>query len=258
MEKKDYYTLKEIILGLNHEYQQHEKELEKLKEFCGMDERKTTDFNFRLFQATDKNPVLLCDYEPKYNTFQKLIMSDKKRADIRMSGYYTATLATDGNRYHFLYPEYPIHIKYDYGMDEKFFNQANAILNSEFAKNIWAWTECDEINCSDIRKSLTIEPDRLSSYIKNDDDSLQSYVAYNPFDNTMIFQMFEGNLSNKFVEDTLNLEFSSSELNPYHITSIHASKMAEKPIVLGYISPVDRVEFAIMEEEKQVVLSKRT
>lgn len=72
-------------MGLNHEYQLHKKELEKLKQFCEMDRKKAVDFNFRLFKPTaDNNPILLCEYEPKYNKVQNLIMSDKRKVDIRI------------------------------------------------------------------------------------------------------------------------------------------------------------------------------
>lgn len=135
-------------------------------------------------------------------------------------------------------------------MDEKFFNQANAILNSKFARNIYV--QYIKKGSSNTRTSLTIDPISIDSFIGD----LQSSVAYNPFSNTIIFQTFEGNLSNKLVEDTLNLEFPSNKLNSYHITSINASKMAKKPIVLGYVNLVNSANFAIMEEKNQVVLTK--
>lgn len=60
-------------------------------------------------------------------------------------------------------------------MDEKFFNQANAILNSKFARNIYV--QYIKKGSSNTRTILTIDPISIDSFIGD----LQSSVAYNPF-----------------------------------------------------------------------------
>lgn len=260
MEKKDYYTLKEIILGLNNEYQLHQRELEKLKEFCEMDEKKVVDFNFTVFQPgfplERRNPVLLCHYEPKQNIIQRVITNFSKKNGLYFDNS-TAYLVTDYNQYYFYgHSGYPIHVKYDYGIDQKFHEQVHIILDSDFSRNINSGY-IDTI-CSDIDSNFHIAFNCIRLVIQSDTDQFQkSRIHYDSTSNSLEFSMDRGTLSNQYIEDILNLKFASSDLNPYHITTINTSKMTEKPIVLGYVGPVHSMEFSIIEEENQVVLSKR-
>ena len=256
MEKKDYYALKEIILGLNSAYQLHLQELNKLKELCEVDKKKVADFHFEVYKSDGKNPKLFCDYEPKQNKVQKLITDCSKKTGFYIYGRNRASLVTDHNQYYFYgYPHYPIHVKYNYGMDKAFYTQANAILDSEFSRSMKS--KYIEKNHSDIDALLDIDTRYINFSIRSNSDIFQkSWMRYDCMDNTLLFLMNEGCLNNQLIEETLNLEFPSSELDSYHIRTINASKMAEKPIVLGYVDPVDRVKLAIVEEENQVVLSK--
>lgn len=55
MENKDYYTYKEILFGLRHEYLKVQQELEKLKPYAHVSEsseKKILDFYFELSQCS--------------------------------------------------------------------------------------------------------------------------------------------------------------------------------------------------------------
>lgn len=256
METKDYYTLKEIILGLHDEYQLHQQELQKLKELCERKENKATDFNFRVFQPENKKPVLLCDYEPRQNRIQRVMTDLSKKVGYYIYGRNTAYLVTDNNRYYFLcgHKSYPVHVRYDDGMEEKFYNQASAILNSTFSNSICS--KYIEKNDSNIDAALTIDTRYIQLYIRNNSDKTpRSTIWYNPSFDTIEFQSFNGKLNTQHIENTLNIKFPSNGLSSYHIQTINMSNLSEKPMVLKPINPTSRIIFEV-QEEKQVILSK--
>lgn len=238
MVKKDYYTLKEIILGLSDEYQLHEQELQNLKKLCTMNEKQTLNFHFRVHQPECKNPILLCEYEPKQNLFQKSV--------------------TDNNEYYFLcgYRKYPIHVKHDYGAAEQFYHQANSILNSEFSNSIRSkYIEKNELG---IDAALTIDTTQIELYIRKKCGSLPSSILwYDSSEEMMKFQSYEENLNKQYIDTVLNIGFPTGELNPYHIQKINSSEKREKPINLQYDGNENRIQLDVIEEEKQVVLCKR-
>lgn len=258
MIKKDYYTLKEIILGLSNEYQVHQQELQKLKELCTMDEKRASDFHFSVYQSEHKRPKLLCTYEPKQNLFKKLATDFSIKVGYYIYGGNTVRLVTDNNEYYFLcgYKKYPIRIKHDYGREEEFYHQATSILNSEFSNNIRS--KYIEENKSGIAATLTIDAIEIELHIRNKGGNLpESLVWYDSAKETMKFKSYEGILNNQYINTVLNINFPTSELNPYHIQKICSSEKTEKPIVLQYDGAKDMIELDIIEEEKQVVLCKK-
>ncbi len=256
MQKKDYYTLKEIILGLRNEYLIHQQKLQELKQFCEMDKR-AVDFYFRVFQPKGKRPILLCEYVPKQNNIQKFITDISKKTGYYIYGRQTSRLVTDHNQYYFLSgkTEYPIHIKYDYGMDTKFTNQANCILNSEFSNNIQS--QYIEDNRSDINATLAINSNLIELYIRNEcRDIPNSIILYDSRDDILEFKSFEGKYNKQCIARALDIEFPSEKLNQYHIQTLANNEESEKTIVLEEFNPCDMAKFDIQVKEKQYVLQK--
>lgn len=258
MEKKNYYTLKEIILGLSDEYQIHQHELQKLKELCTADEKKVLDFYFRIYQPEYKNPILLCEYNPKQNSFQKFVTDFSKRIGYYIYGRNTARLVTDNNEYYFLcgFREYPIHVKYDYGIGEEFYQQATRILNSNFSNNMRSkYIEKNELGMD---AALTITTSQVNLYIRKKCGNLPSSVLwYDSSEEVIGLQSFEKNINKQYLSTILDIGFPISELNPYHIQKIESSEKKEKPIDLQYEDSENSIQLAIKEEEKSVVLCKK-
>lgn len=142
MEVKDYYSLREIVLGLREEYLKFYEEIEKLKSLCTVDERKVKDFDFRTKHFTakkeEKLPEFYCIYEERLNVIQAYFRYIKSRIlcfpDNNMR---IGRLALENGSFNIksCYDYFPIQI---IGEKEnaEFYEQANAILNSEFANNI--------------------------------------------------------------------------------------------------------------------------
>lgn len=253
--EKDYYTLSEIILGLRDEYQKHQNELRELKELCEIDKKKAVDFRFSVFQPENKNPELHCDYEPKQNKIQKLMTDISIKTGSYIYGKHSAILATDNNSYHFCYPKYPVHVRYEYGMDEKFQEQATSILNSEFSQNIK--TKYIEPVNPEIDYAFDLEQRLIDFYIRESNDEFQeSSITCRPYEDIINIRSFDKELSSEMINNALEIKVPKKELSSYHIGIIDSSKITEKPIKLERTEPCKKIDFSIQEEEKQVVLSK--
>lgn len=257
MEKKDYYSLKEIILGLYDEQKKHQQDLQKLKKLCIMDKKRVVDFRFHIYQPEKKKPILLCEYEPRQNQIQKIATEFSKKTGYYIYGKHTAYLVTDNNKYYFLNgnERYPVGIRHDYGMEEEFYNQVNSILNSRFANNMNS--KYIEKNCSNIDAGFTISTRDIELYIRNSSDKIPcSLVRYNPSDETLMFKSFEGSFNAQSMTDVLSTNFPISELNQYHIEMISTSEKTEEPISLEYNGTTKAIKLNMQEEEKQFVLRK--
>lgn len=257
MEKKDYYTLKEIILGLRGEYLNHQQKLYNLKQFCDIDKGKAVDFNFRIHQSEQKNPTLLCEYIPKQNKIEKLITNFSKKSGFYIYGQHTAHLVTDNNQYYFLcgYTKYPVHVKYNYGMEEKFSSSVNSILKDEFSNSMRS--QYIEDNCSDINAALTIDSTLINLYVRDTCSKVPySFVLYDSSKDILEFKSFDEQFDKQSMETALDIMFPSEKLNKYHVRTIINSNESEKPMVLENFSPCDMAKFDIQDEGKQYVLRR--
>ncbi len=257
MHKKDYYTLKEIILGLHNEYLIHQQKLQELKQFCEIDKKKAVDFEFRIFQPEGKNPILLCEYIPKQNKVQKFITDFSKKKGYYIYGRNTAHLVTDNNQYYFLCgrTEYPIHVKYNYGMDTEFSNYANSILESEFSNNIRS--QYIEDNCLGINAALTINSTLIELYIRDKYDKIPaSIILYDSREDVLEFKSFEEQVNKQCMETALDIAFPSEKLNEYHIKTILDSEESKKTMIFQEFGSCDMAKFDIQAKETQYVLQK--
>lgn len=257
MQKKDYYTLKEIILGLHDKYLNHQQKLQELKQFCEMDKKRAVDFYFRIFQPDGKSPALLCEYVPKQNNIQKFITDFSKKTGHYIYGRQTAHLVTDNNQYYFLCgrTKYPIHVKYDYGMDTRFTNYANSILKSEFSNNMRS--QYIEDNRSDINAALTINSTLVELYVRDKCGKIPaSVILYDSREDVLEFKSFEEQFNKQNMETALDIEFPSEKLNEYHIQTIVDSEESEKSLILEDFNSCDMAKFDIQVKETQYVLQK--
>lgn len=256
MDKKDCYTLKEIILGLHNEYLIHQQNLQELKQFCEIDEKKAIDFEFRIFQPEQKNPILLCEYSPKQNKVQKFITDFSKKTGYYIYGRHTARLVTDNNQYYFLCGrlEYPVHVKYNYGMEEEFSKYVNSILKSEFSNNIKS--QYIEDNYSDINAALTINSTMIGLYVRDNCRIPYSTILYDSREDVLKFISFEEQLNKQYMETALDIAFPSEKLNEYHINTILNNKDSKKSMIIEEFNSCNTADFDIQSKETQYVLQK--
>lgn len=258
MEKKDYYTLKEIILGLNDEYLKYQQKLQELKQFCEMDKKRAIDFNFRIFQPPQEMPTLVCDYDPKQNRLQQLITDISKKTGHFIYGKYLSHLVIDNNQYYFLSNNYPVHIKYGTDTNIEFYNHANSILKSEFSNNM-VTPFMIESNLSDINATMLINSTTIDFelYKGNNFNGIPSHrILYNSRKNTLEISSYKNTFDKDFMQMAFDISFPSPKLNKYQIETIEKSKNKEKSIVLEETDSSDMAKFEIQSKETKYVLHK--
>ncbi len=254
MNKEEYLSLKEIILGLHSVFKENEFELLKLKELCVMDEEIAQDYNFSVFSPYNEPPKIMCDYEPK------MIKRWKATDDIANKVYARTfvTLMIDNNQIYFSSGnrKYPIKIKFDNNLDKAFYDQANFILNSDFSN--YMKSRYIEKNDNDMYVVLYIDTKYIELNIMRSKYIPRSMVKYLPSNDTIKFISFEKNLDLCSMKKILDINFKFSDLNPYHVKVISNSDTRKKEVVfLGNIESSNKNYFSIKDEEKKFLLIKK-
>lgn len=257
MEKQDYYTLKEIILGLRQEYLIHQEKLQELKQLCEMNPKKVADFNFYTYKGEyEKGASLFCDYIPKPNFLRRAITAYCEKTNLIIYGSNIATLVNDNNRYYFLRHKYPVHIKGDKHSNLEFYDIASEIINSEFANNIGL--RHFEMHESDIVASVNIGSEGLDLFIRNSYDNIPtSILEYLVADDTLSFCAYDNQqLNSQYLKMALDVAIPSERLSEYHKGIIDYSENTKKPLILEPFEACSDNEFNIQDEKTQYVLSR--
>lgn len=281
MEAKDYYSLKEIVLGLRDEYLKHYEKVEKLKALCTVDEKRVVDFDFRTkkhYSAREegKLPELTCVYEERLNQIQVLL----RNIGSRISGFpptkkRLGRLASENGSYRIdsYYDNFPIQINGEQA-NADFFEQANAILESEFANNIDKSTWYNKYFADTVGiplpKNLPGEfregfIEFFSSWFKItmhiSGSKLRTFwLFYNPCTDSIEINMFGVNgkfmVDAKAINDILAIEYPACELGKYHVDRIKSSENAGKDIFIECPVAKKEAKLNIEEDGKQFVLRK--
>lgn len=257
MENKDYYTFKEILFGLRHEYLKVQQELEKLKPYAHVNEsleKKILDFYFELSQCRfEKKPEVYCHFVPKQSYLKKKINRIKAFLTGDMPIWYSQVLCDNNNRYYMKQQPFPIHVC-DYEYCEEFDEMLQKILNSDFAHSIYS--KCDT---KFLGKSyhLEIQPSNINLFgtinVMNMDSSCDYILCY---DNINISHHSK-NLSQDFINEIFNVQFSKEMIPSYHQNIIDNSNVSDKKVrIVDDISDLTMVDFSIEEDEKEIVLRK--
>lgn len=286
MELRDYYTLKEIILGLRDEYRKYNEEIQKLEDLCVVDEERVADFNISTIKHNcggeeESLPKLHCNYVKK----AKLVQLALRRLNWKIFRYDTGTgfanLCHDNNKYYFESHDvdFPIWIQNDKESNDKFFERANAIVYSEFANNIDMHKTFNNYNMTEhgiliLRNvpgkfnvaSITAYSSWFKIMMSFDESELRNFsLMYNSRTDSLELRVFGGSKKhgyNKYVinEETINnilgIEYPGSELGQYHVRTIDNNSKIEKDVAIECPEIECLVKMDINEEEKQYVLSK--
>lgn len=258
MENKDYYTSREIILGLRNSYRKAEQELVKLKLFCEAD-KKVEDFYFFLHQypLLDHHANLHCNLTRKQNILESVLFQMKKI----LMGYDAskdfATCTKDFNEKYYLMgfcSQYPISICHS--EQNNFKEQVEKIMESEFTQNIMSM---ERNGITDRNKSghIFIKHNGIHIYPYPKYYQKISCLNYDSRTDIISISSFDKMNSKETIEDTLNMEFPSRYLNEYHMKTINESQITDKPIILEEIEPTRKsIKLSIHETEKGITLQK--
>lgn len=257
MENKYYYTYKEILFGLRHEYLKVQQELEKLKPYTHVNEfleKKLLDFYFELSQCSfEKNPEVYCHFIPKQSYLKKKMNKIRAHLTGNFPIWCSKVLSDNNNRYYMEQQHFPIQVC-DYEYCEEFDEILQKILNSDFAHSIYS--KCDT-NFLGKSYHLEIKPSNINLFgtinVMDLDSSCDYILCY---DNIYISHHSK-NLSQDFINETLNVQFSKQMIPSYHQNIIDDSNVSAKKIrIADDVSNLTMVDFSIEEDEKEIVLRK--
>lgn len=230
MEKRDYYYLKEVILGLRKEYLKNEQELNKLaQQICYIDKR-IERVSFSLFEPDNKKIELWRTIIFKQNQIQRLIEKVS-----RMLGLYTigdnSKLCCPDNKgmYSLTDRGFLIGIK-----DQDCFGKAvNDLMNSEFNQKIKQPIfniDNEEADCN-----ISITHSRIGSYEISDRGKIPySSLDYFASEDALYFYPYHNNGSVTDIDNILNIKVSKDLLSNYHKMIIEKSGVIGRPVFVDF------------------------
>lgn len=279
MEKKDYYSLREILLGLRDEYLNHYKKVERLKAWCTVDKNRIADFDIvtsqNLFDRREgKLPILSILYkenEEKLNMIRTLL-SKIGLSKVELKRWKARMLVSENGSYHIyrqFYDNLPIQVE-----GKEFFEKANAMIESEFANynNMNTWFSTSVANREGILLPKNVPGKFQECYVSAfsssfgirmslSDSKLEDFdFTYRPRIDSLELSTFgkdgEYKIDEDVISELLAIEFPTSELTEYQINAIESSNISGKDILIECPETNDKVNLDIQEDQKQLVLYK--
>lgn len=236
---KNYYLLKDILLGLRKELLKCDEELKKLEQYISYDTKKVKNVEFDI----NYDKQLYCRLVLRRSYLRSIMES------LTGKGFSGSECILDKNgNYTFSRDAFGLKINAD--NLEDFNNQASLILNSEFAN------EMDSSKLINTQaqngKKLKINIGNSMLTFANEKLSL-SYNAKN--DLLTYLSQSNKNLSER-LHNSLNLEISKTNFTPYEQEIIENSADINKEVRIVDEITDRNTELQIFEDEKEFVLRK--
>lgn len=248
MDKKEYYKLREVILGLREGYQQQANEWKKLSEMISYDKDVIRDVDFMFWRGSEHPPgmQLDCCFKLYRNFFGKCkdilidkvgyCYDEKRRVLLTMEDFPLDIIQAQDSR-----------CVAKTSNPEQFYQEVTSLAQREFLNYICGTARSD----NDDTKLL------FRSFNTDVNNSKMSMMYYSLFD---VFGVFSRDslLTSSDFEQLFETPISKDKLPPYHQELINHTQAAQKPIILPDDCVVtDTALFDIMEEPTQVVLRKK-
>lgn len=244
MEKRNYYYLREIILGLREEYLKNKISLENLKKHIIIDDKKINNIDFKIFKDKENRLSLFCYLEKRQNVINKLFNSLNNIDDM---GYIIEILKD--SEYYGIKPMEGI--KVDNLLE--FRKESEKIINSDFNKNIQL--QLFDLMSADRNYDLLINAHKIEVKCYNKLVSDISYLQNK--DVITVSAVSVGKNSNISIHRALNLEVPKDLLNDYYIDLIDSTPIAFKNVYIEpYMNSLESIELNISENNSGVVLKK--
>lgn len=235
------YTIERILLGLQKEYLENMQKIDKLKEFCEVNDKKIFDYHF-IPMVNYKNLIL--HYNKEYNKLS--ILLDKIKSMLKLYRRLDAIIIqnVDGE-YKINNPKFPIQVKKENLLD--FSDYIKAIMNSDFINYM------NTLGIKlDKNKKLEIAPEFID--ICHGYYSIMHYYAYN---NIIDFRRQNGVIDNTYINNVLNLSISTSALNSYELDVINKSGTENQRIIISEeIKKEKKASFKISSHKDGLVLTR--
>ncbi len=250
MEKKYLYTLKDVVFGLRNIYKIYTNELNKLKEYCEVND-KVEDFYFYVYQSAQRNPELYCDFIERKNNFKAL--SEKVRRLLSGNDISENTAIYEYDKLVGIIKKSPIII--DQSKKEAFATQVNKIFASDFissSRKIPATGICSLCECG----TLYLRTNNIE-LIPNDGYALPE-LFYSPLTDTLTLSETDSyfKVSEFGINKIMEMYFFVDSFTDYHITSMNLEAIKEKSIVIDHFDQCKKIELSITEDNEIIRLSK--
>lgn len=234
MEKKDYYELKDLVLGLRDEYQKNEQLLLALKQYTTICDKRVSDLYFDVHQSflEDRLPTLGYHLIIKRNKLHQLYVDYAKKKGFYLYGRDYGMVRKDSQSGYQIGKDY--HVRVD---DEKAFAElSQTILESAFALNIqthYLELENEQIDCA-----LEIHHGGILLNIRKDQgDLFDSLIVYNSREDKIYFDIYSKNAklcdcSSQYLEKALKIEFPKDMFSDYHRDVIDHNEDTDKKLII--------------------------
>lgn len=243
------YTVERVLLGLQKEYLENYQMINKLKEYCVVNDKKVKDYYFTPI-TTNSNPIFCCTYNRDYSKMVLLLDKIKSLLNIYRIRLNTSIITKTNGLYRISNPKFPIQVIREDLLD--FSDYVEFILNSDFVK--YMNSSRIELIGQDKINVLNILPGYMGTT-----QGYEDTMKYNPHSNTLYFRNHNGIVDNQYIEDYLRLEVPTSSLNPYELEVINKSDVDNKKIMIPEeIKEEESVTFNICSEQEGLVLTRTT
>lgn len=257
---RDYYYLREVILGLREEYLKNEDHLRNLKPLVDANDHKIEGFNFLIRQTDYGKPELYCEIEKKKNCIEKMVTKILKNmnyfpVDISDRGI---CLKNNNDEYFIQDDRFSVLVKDLY--KEQFAENVQQILNSSFANQIKV--NYLEFISNQVDSSLFLTHSMIHFIERDIGLSTDSYLTYKSRDDKLSYHTnredIKGFLLDEYFARCLEAQIPREFLSSYHQDIIEQSDSFNKPIsiVKSFCSSDCFPEYTIEPDGKQFILRK--
>lgn len=249
MEKKNYYSVKDIILGSRSIYQENERYLKLLRLLTDSYDKNVKDFYFKLSTYKD-NPTVVCHFVQSLKTLKGLIIYLQMKTNTYYNGREMGRcIKTPGGEYVIANDEYEAFIKFE---DMKSFAYiTEKILESDFANKMEFGHKRDQH-----KTALSILPSGI--YIKSIDLGRMmkcNYVARTDSIDITAPRSCEVGLDQ--IATFLDYRFPAELLSDYHKQVIDENPATEKILeIISDSRDTSSAHIRINEKEHEFVLKK--
>lgn len=262
-QKKQYFTFKDILLGLRQEYLRIENEFQALKECCSCEDNQINDcFYFRFgINRQGETDLIICYLDKEYTVFN----NDNPQLNLlKMWNRYVwnfnnSNIINDNGNYKFEDINCPITI--NEANQQKFNLLIEKLLNDPFCRLVTQYISALDVNF-DFDRGGDIEIDRLCMAVRGRYGKTSDIkITYIPYDGAMREQILiyreYSNITSEYIERIMNLVFGRADFNEYLQGLIDKAEPYDKQIIFDDDNIFQKSgQYEVREDGKKLVLTR--
>lgn len=245
MSEKEFYTVREIILGTRKLYIENQKIMSSLKNLTESYDKQVRDYYFEVATSKSTIPHVRCKFIQNMNTIRGRIIELKKKMNLYgLNDNFGDVVRNDAHLYEIKSRLYQASVSS--GEEEKFANLVDQSLNSDFIS---------KLNFSYIRDrkfDIMITPIKIVVQSKDTHNSIVLFYEAKT-DHIEVFNP-GGLLNASIINYILNYKVSVKFLSHYHREFIEQSAILQKDIHLKSYNSYRKETIIIDEKDCEVDL----